>query len=178
MGRATHSSVSSQATEISCTPKLGLSAQFVCGGFGRRFASLRFTDVNRTFVRMGPAAPYHHLYIVCLKGAISFTVASVLVLWTTSLLCALSLAAFACGYPGTFGGHWIQQLGLNLLYWNLQSDSHLRPFPGCSISACPVRSLILNIRTDTCILGRLPQVLGVEFTAVRRRVSGLVCKIV
>ena len=123
---------------------------------------------------MGPAASYHHLYIVCLKGAISCTVASVLVLWTTSLLCALSLAAFAYGYPGTFGGHRMQCLTVMEPAIGFSSSA----LPCCSVSACPVRSLILNIRTDTCILGQLPRVLGVEFPAVRRRVSGLVCTIV
>lgn len=31
---------------------------------------------------------------------------------TTSLLCALPLAAFAYGYPGMFEAHWVQHLNL------------------------------------------------------------------
>ena len=72
----THSAPLSQANLTSCASKLGLSAQFVYSGLGRRFASLPCTDVDRTFVMMGAAASYLHLYIVCLKGAIIFTAAS------------------------------------------------------------------------------------------------------
>ena len=166
----------SPANLTSCASKLGLSAQFVYSGLGRRFVSLPCTDVDRTFVMMGSAASYLHLYIVCLKGAIICTAASLRlgkfpsnilrVVLCDDLFTLRVVSGCVCIWLSR--NDWRSLDTTTQFTRNLKSDYHLQPFRGVLFPRVLCVRSLLTFELIPGFLGSFPsiystEVLGVEY---------------